>query len=1285
MNISRGRIRRTAAGGAALAVALSLTGLPGAAAAPAETVKVLSAAEQAPAPSRLTLITGDTLAVTTGADGRQSADIVSEAGTSKQFQISSGKNGDLYVYPEDVLPAVAAGMVDPELFNVTQLLKDGYGDAGDAQLPAVVDFGGSPGPAVLDRQSRALPSARTERVMSRLGMTAVDIDKSGAKKFWQAVKPVEREGGRAGGAAAVVPGSSGVAKVWYDGRAKVQLDQSVPQIGAPQAWAEGYDGAGVKVAVLDTGADLTNADIAPRIVADQSFVSGESVQDGHGHGTHVASTIAGSGANSGGKYKGVAPAADLLIGKVLDNAGSGSDADILAGMDWAVGQGADIVSMSLGGPAVAGGDVLSQAVDSLSASSHTLFVIAAGNSGPDESTLGTPGIADSALTVGAVDKTDVLASFSSRGPRLGDNAIKPDITAPGVGIVAARAAGTAIGTPVGDYYTTLSGTSMATPHVAGAAAILAERHPDWTGRQLKDALTAHSRTSASYTPFQQGYGRVDVPAAVDSTLELTGGADFGLVPFQKGTYPRQTRTLTVTNAGSADATLDVAPTVKDGGGAALAEGALTLSGADLSGGRLTVPAGGSADVTVTLDPNGLASGQYTGYVTATAGSGEQVHVPVAFAMDVLHHDVTIDVKDRFGNAPYLASLTIHGMDNNYWQSGWVYGGQSSTTLSVPVGRYSIEGELFTGYPGDPKRTYATDLFDLPDIDATEQDRTFTVDGTTATDATVKITGEKRPLERATYMNMVTRDDGAGGHSYFIATAGLLNGADGKFGAVPSQQATTGTLHLYDFVSQQQPLLQLSVTSPEHTSIPVTESASVRRFQGTKNVQLVDAGAGSAEDFAAIDATGKAVLVSAADLSAVDDQARRAAAAGAVAVIVAPTAPDPLSSGSVAADLTVPVADTGYDSGRKLISMLARGKVTIALQGVLQSGYTYSTQFAEDGRIPTSLARTANASDFVRVENTYHADQTRHLGYTAVHVWSPDQATSFKASQYTTMGGSTDDYLLASPDLSYAQNVFPSTMSSSYFSEPRATYPTPGRTYRKVWLAGPMHPSVLDPTACAFCRTDVWARTTGVVGGDSDPAHQLLSGPASSWTYYRGGQQITDTKQLFVPQQADYTFVQDLTRAQDHPGVTLGGKIHTEWHVTSAAPTTMAVKGCDQYLPKPTVCESMPAVMIDYHLQLDLLNQAPAGRAFVFTVDGDRPSGWSGGSTAMAGATVSVSYDDGATWQPTTVLRKGDHSFQVVVKHPRLAETNGFVTLRTEVRDTAGDRTVQTLTRAYALK
>ncbi|WP_328886500.1 S8 family peptidase [Streptomyces sp. NBC_00316] len=1286
MRTTRERRRRTAAvGAAAAAVVLSLTSLPGAVAAvPPPTGPSASGApstqQKGSTTSTVTLVTGDTVALTTGPDGKQSVNILSGAGTSKSFQTSSGQNGDLYVYPEDAMAALASSTVDGELFNVSRMIRDGYGDAKTDEVPAIVDFQGKPTAAALKQKTEDLPGSDSERVMPRLGLSAVHVDKHSAKGFWQAVKPARSLTRSAG--AAVTPGTAGVSKLWYDGKAKVALDKSVPQIGAPEAWAKGYDGKGVKVAVLDTGADLNNADIKSEIVQSQSFVNGQTVQDGHGHGTHVASTIAGSGANSDGKYKGVAPGADLLIGKVLSNSGQGADSSILAGMEWAVEQGADVISMSLGGPDAPGEDPLTSAVNSLSASSGTLFVIAAGNSGPGESTLGTPGAADAALTVGAVDKSDALADFSSRGPRLGDMAIKPEITAPGVDIVAARAAGTNLGTPVGTDYTTLSGTSMATPHVAGSAAILKQRHPDWTGQRIKEALTAHAKSAADQTVYQQGYGRVDIPAALDPSLELSGTADFRVIPWQKGTYPTRSRTLTLRNDAATDTVVTVTAAAKDASGTAVPSGTLSLSGAALSDGRVTVPAGGTAEVVVTLDNNGLKAGQYGGSVTATSDSGESVHAALGFVTSVEQHDVTLKVTDRFGNTPKALRFTLHGMDNNVWQSQTLYD-NGTTTLSVPLGKYSIEGSLYSAGPAGGAVSYAADLFDVPNIEVSDRDQTFTVDGTTATDLSVKIKGENRPLENGQVTTFIVRDDGtANGHANFSGIGNLLNLGDIRQGAIPSAGATTGALRLETALARREPLVQLEVTGPGHVTLPLKSAVNAKRFEGTKRTELVDLGAGTEQDFAAADVKGKTVLVSVADVTKADDQAVRAAAAGAVAMIVAPAVPGPSGSG-VPAGQTIPVAHATYDNAATLKGLLAKDKVRIALTGVLESGYTYNPHFTDD-RIPADLAKTVDVKAFAKVTNTFHSDGARRLGAEYMNVWGPLQVSTVSVGQPLYQGTTRDDYFLAGTGVTYQPSVSASFNSSTWtMNGQRATYLTPGKSYTRSWFDAPMRVSQYEFGPCLFCRSDVWQKLPGWNGADNDPTH-TLSGLTGTWSYYLNGQPITGFGQL-AQEKADYRYVLDQKLNTDVPGVTLGRQMHTEWNFSQAAPTTVAIKDCDTaFIPTPKVCESMPVILLDYDLPLNVLNQARAGLPYTFTVNAARPKGWAG-STAVAGAKVSVSYDDGATWKSAAMLRKDDNSFQALLWHPKLADTNGFVTLKTEVWDSAGSRTVQTITRAYALK
>lgn len=323
---------------------------------------------------------------------------------------------------------------------------------------------------------------------------ALKAEKDTARSFWKDIA-------RPSDARSL---DDGITKLWLDGRAKATLKDSVPQINAPQAWAEGYDGKGTKVAVLDTGIDPTHPDVKDRILESKSFVPGEEVLDKNGHGTHVASTIAGSGAASDGVNKGVAPGADLIIGKVLSNGGSGEDSGIIAAMEWAKAEGADVVSMSLGSSIPDDGtDPMSQAVDALSADGGPLFVIAAGNA-YGAGTIGSPGSAEKALTVAAVDKQDARADFSSMGPLTRSYGLKPDLSAPGVDINAAASQAVP---GISGMYQQMSGTSMATPHVAGAAAILKQRHPDWSGQRIKDALMTSSKRLPDYTPYEQGTGR----------------------------------------------------------------------------------------------------------------------------------------------------------------------------------------------------------------------------------------------------------------------------------------------------------------------------------------------------------------------------------------------------------------------------------------------------------------------------------------------------------------------------------------------------------------------------------------------------------------------------------------------------------------------------------------------------------------------------------------------------------------------------------------------------------
>lgn len=301
-----------------------------------------------------------------------------------------------------------------------------------------------------------------------------------------------------------------VETVWLDETVHTCLDVSVPLIRVPLVWQAGFRGKGIRVAVVDTGIDREHPDFAGRVLAGRSFV-GASYADDNGHGTHVAGILAGSGAASGSRYRGVAPEALLYAAKVLRADGSGLMSHVMAGVEWAVDQGAQVINLSLGGIGPCNGtDALSELCDA-AVELGVVVCVAAGNAGPGTATVGPPGCARQVITVGASDDSDRVADFSGRGPTL-DGRVKPDVVFPGVGIVSCRAQGTDMGTPVDPHYTSASGTSMATPHASGTAALLLEAEPALTPAQVK-RLLQDTAVNLGLDPNAQGSGRADGYAA----------------------------------------------------------------------------------------------------------------------------------------------------------------------------------------------------------------------------------------------------------------------------------------------------------------------------------------------------------------------------------------------------------------------------------------------------------------------------------------------------------------------------------------------------------------------------------------------------------------------------------------------------------------------------------------------------------------------------------------------------------------------------------------------------
>lgn len=254
---------------------------------------------------------------------------------------------------------------------------------------------------------------------------------------------------------------------------------------AVEASTSPWTGNGVKVAVLDTGFDVEHPDFASRSVTAESFVKDETVQDGHGHGTHCIGTSCGPRVLSTGPGYGVASEAGIFAGKVMGDSGSGTDSDILAGINWAIANGCAVISMSLGAN-VKEPHPPYTAVGKRALDQGSIIVAAAGNNADrdngNQGFVGAPANSPFIMAVGGLDRRLGIAPFSAR--TLPGRGGQVDVAAPGVNVQSSW--------PMPKRYNTLSGTSMATPHVAGVAALWAGA-TGYRGRELWSVMVQESR------------------------------------------------------------------------------------------------------------------------------------------------------------------------------------------------------------------------------------------------------------------------------------------------------------------------------------------------------------------------------------------------------------------------------------------------------------------------------------------------------------------------------------------------------------------------------------------------------------------------------------------------------------------------------------------------------------------------------------------------------------------------------------------------------------------------
>ncbi|HVD16811.1 MAG TPA: S8 family serine peptidase, partial [Actinomycetota bacterium] len=1140
-----------------LVVALVLAVAAAAATAPGPAAAAAAAARPQPARSRtVTLLTGDKVVLSGDAAGRQGLTVVParRAGGPPTF-LTNRAAGHLHVIPSDVA-ALVGGLLDPDLFDVTQLVREGLDDRNATTLPVIVQrTAGAAPPAGLTARAGG-----TARALSSVGGVALRLQKAEGERLAPALAARARAAPSAAGAAAPASGDlAGVTRIWLDHKVRATaLDPNLTQIHAPTAWKTA-SGQGVRVAVLDSGIDAGHPDLAGQVVAEANFSDAASTTDKLGHGTHVAAIIAGTGARAQGRRRGVAFGADLLNGKVLDDFGFGLDSGVLEGMEWAATHQAKVVNMSLGSfDASDGSDPVSLAVDRLTGRYGTLFVVAAGNAGPDATTIGSPGAASSALTVGAVDRRDNLAFFSSRGPRAGDYALKPDLTAPGVDIVAARAAGTSLGEPVDQWYTRLSGTSMATPHAAGGAALLAQVHPDWAPAQIKAALMATAVPKAGVSPYSQGAGRLDVGHAVTQLVTSDQASlDFGYFRWPHTGDRPVTRRITWHNPHSRPITLSLALDLRDPAGKPAAPGVASLSASSV-----TLPAGGSASVAVRLDVRKAVLGLHGGYLVANQGS---LRTPVAFYNEPERYDLVLRGTGRTGRPPTVGFVSVLNLDTGEVPGpffGTVLDQRGRATLRVAPGTYSVMGTLIE--IDEHNRWLTLSLVGDPQV-TVGRATTVRLDARKG-----RRLGNQVAAERTEPVFLVF------GYTHQAAGTSVGSGfflfpeqVRWPVFMQPTEKVTKGRFTAESLWRLRPPLASMEALGQGAPAIDPLVPAGAAELDGRREVALVDAGLGRKEDYGGKDVAGKLALVKRSDLD-LGAVVRNAADAGAALVAVANDQPGPFLDSVREVPSPIPSYLLTGREGRALLALLARRPVTVRVTGNRRPAHVYDMLLVEPDRIPPSVSYRFTDADlarrFARVTTAIHTlNEDAEYGEGRM-AWNPRTGTGTGVFYTQPAPLRRTDFVLAS-GARWEQHAF-WLVADSFFdgielSEPEVAY-RGGQQATNRWFRVPLRPGF--PARGTGCCPPLRDATTLYLGlddfMDADRHAQWFGGffifnpkVKTVTRFYRDGKLVKRVKDSFavLPMArgpAGYRIERDVDASALLP---LSGRSLTVWTFRSKAP------------------------------------------------------------------------------------------------------------------------------------
>ncbi|MEH7500741.1 S8 family serine peptidase [Neobacillus drentensis] len=821
-----------------------------------------------------------------------------------------------------------------------------------------------------------------------------------------------------------------------------------------------------------------------------------------------------------------------------------------------------------------------------------------------------------------------------------------------------------MGTTVNDYYTSANGTSMATPHVSGAAAILRQRHPDWSADQIKQVLIDTAVANSRYIAYQQGGGRVDISKALDANVYsspavVSMGARFAdSQPIVK--------TYNYVNPSDSAITLNLAMTATTEDLTAAPSGMFKLNQS-----VVTVPAHGSSAMNVTFNPAlSVKDGDYQAVVKATSSDGKIINTTIGATIQDLV-DLTINEINRDGK-PAAGDIVWFNHDTGTGKQV-VPNSSGKTKLSLQPGRYAITSTLQTNDVAGNPQNYT--LASVPMIELkSKENQEITFDARLAKE--VKVTTPKESEKHGWKMGIRERiDKNHFGMDYMRNFYGERHAY-----VLPVKAPNEVGQYEFNFHSRYYaPAIKATYDDNKNVSIPLVPVGFAHKLDGDKTLQAVNVGVALPADLSGIDIHGKLAVVTRDLKQNPRDQIKAVMGAGAAGVIVVNNLGGMYNLGVYTIDnVVIPAYTLGQSDGEVLFNRIANGPTWINLHGIANSPYLYNYASMINGEIPD------NPVDAVTKENSavVKAHYRRPNGWLKSGDWAValrkdeggfyatldkfEEKTPDREEWYST-GNKTD-----SKSMRWLHFYYPDVSDITHVMKDAYRIYSPGDEKEETWMGAANAPTGPNVNTWAYREGDTLNLNMNDFG-DSEPEHYgwfySNSKDKVTWRLYQDGilrSQLADQGQRkFTVSQNPATY--KITADTSHPewfGFTLATTTSTAWTFKSQRPTEGQ--------------ENLALLWPRYNIGLDDENKAKGGITDHFDLSFVTQSG---ATPDIKGVEVAVSTDDGNTWSNTKVDDRKDGHYKVWVKNP----DSGYVSLRIKAWDANGSQIEQTIIKTYAVR